>query len=577
MKITSEQQLLDQSVRERIIKEEIYGDENRERKAQMLRRHEILKNKSKKWVMFGIEQEGFKSETVEQMRGRASNISVGKKIVNKLSQTYNGGVERKLGEPVKTKEKQKAEDGTEKEIERAVPNQDQVSMESLYDLLDFNTYMKKTDRFRTGFRNCLAGIVPVLDSYQTKLTGKPLFRLQMQVLAPWKYDVIEDPNDPTKPLAIIISEFTDRLRFLQFESLADGAQGIRRQALMNYLSDGKDAAIADRSEDKEAEINDRRFIWWTDGYHFTTNLKGDIIASASPPDLLNPIAMLPWETFAGDQDGSYWADGGDDIFETDILTNKKLTDSNFIQFIQGWGQLVIDAEGEMPKKLVGGPDNAWIFSRAPGAQPASVFYATSNPPIENWLESIRMILALCLSTNNLSPRNVSASLSVENAASGVVLMIENSELVGDVKDSQEYFRDKEPCLLKIASSWHAKYAASGWLVKEFSDIKPITNTDVAVKFHEIKPPISEKEMLEIMKLRKDLGIATIVDLLKKDNPDLTEEEAQKKAEELWEEKKKSAAFVTDVAKAGQQTGLKPGEKKPVDDQEEPEDDEEDDE
>ena len=556
-KITNESELLNEELRAEIIKKEIYGNENRERKAQALRRHEILKNKSKKWVMFGIEQEGFKRVTVEQMRSRASNISVAKKIIGKKSTTYSGGVTRKIGEPI--------EAGGKK-----LPNQDQISCDLLYDLLNFNTNMRKADFFRTGFKNGLVGIVPVLDSEETRATGKPKYKLQMRVLAPWKYDVIEDPADPTQPLAVIISEFTDRLRFVQYDSVTEGAQGIRSgMSLMEHLSDGKDQLIADRAEDKEAADSDRRFIWWTPSHHFTTDMRGRILPDASPENGANPIKKLPWQTIAEDQDGGYWADGGDDIFETDIAVNKKLTDANFIQFIQGWGQLVIDAENP-PKTIIGGPDNAWIFERTPGGSPASVFYASSNPPIENWLEVIQMLLALCLSTNNLSPRNVSAKLSVDNTASGVMLMIENSEQTPDIKDSQEYFRDIEPALLEIVAAWHSTYSLNGWLTKPFQEGMPIRNTDLSIKFHDVRPPISEKEVLEIMQMRKDLGIATMMDLLKKDNPDLTDEEAQAKAEEIWAEKKKASEFVTGMAKDAQAEGLKPGkeEEKEVDDEEE---------
>lgn len=561
MKILNQEQLLSEEIRRYIIKNEIYGEENRERKAQALRRHEILKGKSKKWVMFGIEKEGFRPETVEQMRSRASNIPVARKINNKVSQAYSGGVTRTLGEPVKQS------DGS------LLTNIDQMAMDDLYDILDFNTHMKKVDRFRNGFQNCIAGIVPVLNADES-LPDKPKYDLKFQVLAPWKYDVIEDPNDPTKILAVIISEFTERICFKSFDDAIAGANGVRtRLSLSEYLSDGYDQAIADAPEDAEQNEADRRFIWWTSRYHFTTDIRGRIVGNASPNNLENFINKMPWVNFAKDQDGSFWAEGGDDIFETDLLINKKQTDCNFIQFIQGWGQMVVDAEGELPKRMVGGPDNAWIFQRPSGAAPAQVTYVSSNPPIQDWMDNIRMILALCLSTNNLSTRNIAAKLDVVSAPSAVSLMVENSELVPDVEDNQAYYQDKEPCMLEVATAWFNPYQKNGWLTKTYDGIEQIKNSDLQVKFHQVKPPISEKEVLEIMKMEKELGVVTLIDLLKKREPDLTDEQAREKAQALYEEKKQMASLVTDAAKEGQSGDVKElkDEADSTDDETDPED------
>jgi hypothetical protein len=132
IKFTDESQILNEEFRRLVLKTIVNGEEQLERKAQALRRHEIFRDQNKKWVMEAIRKEGFKAETVEQMRNRATNISVCSKIVKKLAQTYIGGVERTVGEPIII---------TDKNTGRAtkLPNQDQKSIEALVDELDFNT------------------------------------------------------------------------------------------------------------------------------------------------------------------------------------------------------------------------------------------------------------------------------------------------------------------------------------------------------------------------------------------------------------------------------------------------------
>lgn len=547
---TGQDQILDEGFRAEAIKEIVYNEENRERKSQMLRRHEIYRDKNKKWVMHSIEREGFKPETIAQMQNRATNISVCRKIVNKLAQTYMGGVERMAGEP------------TIKEGKKIQPPS-QLSLDSWVDELDFNTNMKKVDRYLRLFRNTLAGIIPVKEEYN----GLTAYRLAFKVLAPWEYDVIEDPCDPTKMSVLIISSFADRMRLMRYEDYSAGAQGIRTANSLSSINQGFDSVIAEGDGENNTDANKRQFIWWSGKYHFTTDARGKIIQSKSPEPVtgatlsyLNPIGVNPWENFTTDQDGNFWAVGGEDITEASILINKKMTDVNFISFTQGWGQLVIDAEN-IPKKLAGGPDNAFIFERTVGGQPASVFFASSNPPIEAWLETVRMTLAMILSTNDLSPRNISAKLDVSNVASGVSLMVENSEILADIKDFQELFRDREPCLWEVLKKWHTLYKQNSWLCKTQMEIEPIPEeVSVKLKFHEMKPPMSDKERLEELKLRKDLGIATIIDLLKKDNPDLSEEEATKKAEELLGEKQKMQQIFAASMKKETDNGVKNGDR-----------------
>ena len=53
-----------------------------------------------------------------------------------------------------------------------------------------------------------------------------------------------------------------------------------------------------------------------------------------------------------------------------------------------------------------------------------------------------------------------------------------------------------------------------------------------------KPEVftSEKEKLEVIQMRKDLGLDTMLDTIKKDNPHLTDKEAESKLKELLEQR-----------------------------------------
>jgi hypothetical protein len=507
MQLKNEDQILDQAFRKKIIDEMIYGEENINRKNCELRKHEIYRDMNKKWVVAALLREGFKETTVAQMENRGVNISICRKIVNKLAQTYSGGV-----------------------VRLAMDEANQQSIDSLADEMDINTALKKSDRYRQLFKNTMLQVVPVRCRDEFETDGKEKYKLQAKVYAPWEYDVIEDAYDNTKPHVVILTDFPERNQFILDQ--ADGSQGVRGGTVINFnRGDNTEQIIADSPSDNGTQY--RTFIWWSPKYHFTTDIQGKIISEAeSGPE--NPIQRLPFINITGDQDGHFWAEGGNDVVETSIVINKQLTDLNYITFCQGWGQLVVAAR-DIPKKLVGGPDNAFLFEIKDGDPTPQVFFATSNPPIQQWLETVKSTLALLLSTNNLSPRNIAGNLDAQNAASGIALMIEQSEVVSDLQDVQQLYQDKEPELWRIIMEWHSIFKEANSLVKDMQDIAPITNPDVILKFSSLKPMSSEKEKLEAIKMRDELGLNTKTELLRMDNPDLSEADAEEKAKKIREE------------------------------------------
>lgn len=539
----TEQQILIESFRAEVIKEIVHSPENLARKAAELKKDEIYNDQNKKWVMYDVMAEGYKPETVAQMGNRATNISFAKKIVNKLSKTYTGGVERKI----------KTADG------KPASEEEQKKLDEMADELDFNTKMRDWDRKRQLHRNTLLKIVPYLDTRQTRLTGKPKFEVELRALAPWQYDVIEDPANREKPAVVILSEFYDRDQFERPEGTV-GANGERIPGWLSPVApDGKDQIIADSPSDYQKEMADRRFIWWSDTYHFTTDGNGKIV---SAPDLnLNPIKRLPFVNQAGNQNGAYWATGGQDVTDGSVLINKQLTDVNFISFIQGWGQMVIAAKN-IPKKLVGGPDNAFMFEKSDATETVEVFFATSNPPIEKHLETVRMALAMLLSSNGLSTRHIAAKLDVVTAPSALSMMVEDAEVIADTKEVQSSFQDAEPNVWTIINLWWLLYQPNKWLVEDQQRIEPLKETNVSTKYFEQKPPTTEKEKLDALKMRKEIGLDTMVGLLKRDNPDLTDEEAKVKAKEIMDEKKALAPAISpqgpnNQAGKGEEDGLNP--------------------
>ena len=515
--ITREEELLDEEIRAAII-EEIESAENRGRKRESLRRHELFRRKSKKWLIESLYKEKLEDATVKLMINRASNIGILRKITGKIAKCYNNGVIRTVGE----------------KMEEGQTSVEQASLDSLADEIDFNTKMDKADKYSYFDNQCLIAPLPHLCSYDEE--GRPKFTLKLKAFPAYGYDVIVNPMDPTEPLAIILSTFNSG-HSISARALGPGETGRERNSSEWVASqpstDGKVGMIADQDEEDKDK---KRYIWWTNKYHFTTDGKGKRVQmSDSPEEGMNPIGILPHVNIAPDQEETFWVDGGEDLPDGDLLINKLVTDMNAIAYVQGWGQLVITGK-DIPNTIKGGYSQVIVLPQERNDDPKpDVFYAQADPNTDNWLKMIEQEVALFLSSRNLSPRNVSVKLDVTNVASGIALIIEMSESYDDIAPRQKYMQDREPLIWERVKRWHGLYHSRGLLSETLMAIRPMNKTDVNLKFNPPQAPKTEKEHLDAIEQRQRIGLNTRKELLQIDNPDLTDEEAQKKLDELDKE------------------------------------------
>lgn len=517
-RLRNEADILDPAFRKKVI-EEITGAENVRRKNAALRAFECYKGNTKKWVVEQLSHE-FDEETVVQMQSRATNISVLRKVANKLGQTYTNGVDRTLEDDDSTPDK---------------PSEAKKAIDEMSKAVCLNKKQEKADRYYEVFRNALVQIIPTRNFRESE-EGGDKYDLSVRVLPPHFYDVIEDDENPEVARVVILTEFTEKNtgEFKVLASETGRESGAVSLPTAFDKGDGIEQTIAE-SPDDDAGRQNREFIWWSDNYHFTTDKNGVLIKDKSPDDNANPIARLPFVFYAGDQDGSFFADGWQDKVDGAILINVALTDMHCIAMVQGWGQPVITGE-KLPGKVKGGPHRAIMLKQETGSPESKFYYATSNPPLDQWMRMIELQCALYLSTNNLSPTTVAAKLDVQTMASGIAMMIERSESTADIQDKQGMFAEGEPETFMILAAWQKTLSERGELTEKFAQLPQIENVQVVPKFHTAKPVISEKEKMETIEAKKKTGLFLMKDLLKELFPELTDEAAIKKIKELLKEK-----------------------------------------
>lgn len=522
MRIKSERDVLNPVVRKQII-DEIEGREEQDRRDRAYKRHQCYRDQTKRFVQEALLNQ-FEQTTVNQMEYAISNISLVKKIIEKLARVYSNGIDRSISD-----------------------NDDLTAqIQELSKVLDMNTTMKLVNRLLKLQKNTLLYIKPC--PYEKM--GEQYVGVKLQPMSPHLYSVVEDYYDRTRPMAIILSNYDQRTKYrVSLEPSKEGRTYNTPQP--NPSGDQKDQLIADTPEDSNAaeDADKKRFIWWTGSFHFTTNGKGsivnpdtgDIIATPSDEDIANPIEELPFEDFSIDQDGSYWSYGGDDLVDGAVLVNSLISNMNHINVTQGYGQMVMTGKN-LPNNTLVGPDKVikLEYEKDEDPQP-TVDFLNSNAPISDLRANIEMYVALLLTTNNLSTTGISMQLNAQGSfASGIALAIDKAESQEDVIDQQQVFLDKEPNVFRKVAKWIEVLKSDGEKtidpeLEEFQ-LPDDFERDLEVVFGDPQPIVSESEHLDNLKKRKDLGISTMIDLLKMDQPGLTDEQAESKLKEILKEK-----------------------------------------
>ncbi len=506
MRIKSEQDILKLEVRRAII-EEIKGSENQARKHEAYKRYLCYKDKTKDFVVEQLLRQ-FDQSTVEEMQYCVANVSFVRKIIDKLARVYNNGVKREIV-------------------------MDEPATENLHQLekeLDFNTYIRQANKFLKLQKNLAFYVKPCPVS---QANGAERYTIKLDALNPYLYDVVEDYYDRTSPMAYILSDFDYAPTLYTTKDPAYAGRAGSEIKGVNPQTNRKDDIIADDPDDAKTKA----FIWWTNQYHFTTDETGQII---SGEEILNPIGELPFQNFALDQDGQFWARGGQDLIDGSILLNSVMTHNQHVAVTQGYGQFYMRGKN-LPRNIKVGPSKAILMEYQEGEPVPELGFATASPQIDALRGLVESYIALLLTTNNLSTSSVSSSLNGQAAApSGIAMVIDKAESMEDVNDQRQIFIDNEPAIWRKINKWLAVYGDA--MVDGLRGLSLPDNFEegFVIHFNEAPVILSEAEKLANLKARKELGLDTMIDLVIKDNPSFSYEQAEEKLKQILEEKIKMA-------------------------------------
>lgn len=545
IRATSDAAALDPEFRKAVI-ESIISEDNKNRKRDALRRWEIYKDGTLRYVREALMHETTDGAVAVDMMNRAANISIVGTVVDKRARIYKSTVQRTVvseaaevseADKAKAAEKktalQKVKEGLAKSLgikppAPAEPGDAQKQVDALEKYLRADMTMKKANRVLELHKNAMIKLVPNKNDDGT-------WSLKPYVLHPHQYDVVEDAGDPERARMVILSHY--QRSGPPNISLWNGSRPMVGPLLNDWrYGSGKSdqPPIATTPVDEGKVPDDQlRFIWWTASNHFVTDGTGAIIAREDGTTLTdNPIGALPFIPAHLDQDGSFWALGGDDLIDMAILINVLLTDLNFTVKYQGAGLLYAFGNG-LPKAIKVGPSRAVIWEYQEGQPKPELGFATSSPAIGEMVQAIETQLNMLLSSNGLETTTITGSLSASRANSGVQELIQRSELVNSIEDNQAIFAPTENQFFSVAVKWANYLNAQGIADDDIADLGQIEeDLEIQVKYQSPEVFATELEKVQTIQARKNLGLNTKAQLILMDNPDLTQDQVEQQIADL---------------------------------------------
>lgn len=226
-----------------------------------------------------------------------------------------------------------------------------------------------------------------------------------------------------------------------------------------------------------------------------------------------------------------------DMFPMATLIPRLLTDLNYAILFGCRSQVVgIDVEVD---NLEFSPDSMWLLSSVEGQDKSpSLSTIKSDVDVDKVLSLINEQLGMFLDSKGIKAGSIGKA-TIEGAVSGISKLIDESDATAVNRKYKKIFQNTERNLWKLLKDLHNTWVNNGESEEKrnlSSDFRPI----VELKDSKIIP--NNKEILEELKLKQELGLFTIRDGLKKLNPNLTEEELQQKIDEITSESEISLNF-----------------------------------
>ena len=370
--------------------------------------------------------------------------------------------------------------------EPAVRTTDDVRYQEILDSFDFDTIMKRINRYTNLFNECQIRV------------GVRFGKLALDILTPNNVSVIQNNLDPTIADAI----------YYQVSRVNTVKRGRKEDIIKYYYLDIAGNYYVMNQNWEVVEV-----IYDADG----EGLKGQEGVTPSPYGKDGQY-IIPIVTFHRQfPDSDFWdTTSGQDLYNSTVLTGVKFTEFDYHFKYSAFKQMYIIGDNiEVPVgQIMDAPTMLWL--KGTGASAGTLDTQAKLKEMQDAL-----VFQINSIINNYGISSDAWTLSV-GEASGRALMIRNQALLESRQDQlSTYVRGEQDLfeLIKTVNNAHAGFY--GW--KTISE-----NAEVATDFGEIEFPDEPAVELALDAQKLKMGLISLGQFYMKHNPDIKDEKDAEK-------------------------------------------------
>lgn len=265
-----------------------------------------------------------------------------------------------------------------------------------------------------------------------------------------------------------------------------------------------------------------RIVYWSDTEHYYVDENGNKLPIIDEDDnsngMVNPYGELPFAVLRFNESSDFWGEPQQDLIENNIWYDVRESNSYFIEMFQGLGVglgINLSKNGTIslsPNTMIL-VDNVRAEDQTP-----SINFSSTGAPLSEIRANLEYFYKLIGNSKGLSSQAMSNDITDQ---SGVAKAYDSAEL--------EIKKDSHKVIMKaFERELYEKIA----MVYNYN-VKDVFKPDLEFKVDivEDEPAINVSEEISIAEFKLNNNMVSILDLMIKDNPDLTSEEAMLRLEE----------------------------------------------
>lgn len=477
--------------------QEIESDENKRRKAEHAKRHDVYNDHQRPHVLTALVNE-FSPKTVASMR-TCTSINLSRRMVDEMASLYKRPPERAW--------EMEDQAGAETEADQALKQ----ALDDFYETCRVNVSMKRANQKFKLHDQCAIQVIPK--------GGKIILR----VLAPHQYDVVPNPDNPEEPLAYIISTF-DRMQLDTETQGANDNQGAGTGSKNETNTSVVDMAIADRND---YQSTTKRYVIWTTDEQLSVNSRGQVLARVP-----NPLGRLPFVDVADEKDFEFWVRRGSGVVEFALDFSVVLSDTVNTNRLQSYAQAVITAE-QLPSSVCVGPNQILFLPLDPSrpeVKPTFEF-VSPQPDMKSSLDLQDRLLNYFMSSRGIDPKSIATEGKAQTYSSGLERLLAMIDRFEASQDDIDLFTSVEQQVYELMRLWYQEIRGTAMLDTKYDFGEWPESVYLCTKFCQPQMIQTEGDKEASVITRMENGLMSRVEAIE-ELRQVSKDEAQKIVDEI---------------------------------------------